>query len=82
MYSYRDEETGNFLPEAKVLFSKETNSTIISLQCNEDYIVTFCKSNIMVEDVREGNMVYKFLESVPMSSLPTIVILASEFLYI
>lgn len=36
----------------------------------------------MVEDVREGNMVYKFLESVPMSSLPTLVTLASEFLYI
>jgi hypothetical protein len=64
------------------MYNKETNSSIISLHMNEDYIVTFCKSNIMVEDVREGNLVYKFLESVPMSSLPTVVTLANEFLFI
>jgi len=34
----------------------------------------------MIEDVREGNMVYKFLETIPMSSLPTLVTLANEFL--
>lgn len=82
MYNYRNFETGEYLKESTLVYSKDTNASIIELNINSDFVVSFLKNSIVIEDISNGNLVYNFLEEVTLTALPISMAVSNEFLYL
>jgi len=62
VYKYRDYESDEILKTPQYLYNKDLNASIQNISLNDDFIISFIKGNIVVDDIHEGNFYYNFVD--------------------